>query len=160
MQWLICYVRATKIKLVWVVILSLVVLGCSRHRDLTEYTLDREAFDTVAMAKIEQETGFKLPDGTRGLVFHHIPPIDPIVFAKIQIPSSSEDVVAKQIEKFPAYNRSLFPENFANDRCEWWPITPFSFVQSKQTFNNGYYIEIYLIKEQNDLVLYIKYFTI
>ena len=63
------------------------VVGCDGNRDLTEYNLDENSFDAEAMVKIEQESGLDLPDDAKGLAFCHIPPIDPIVFAKIEIPA-------------------------------------------------------------------------
>jgi hypothetical protein len=145
-------------KFICMVAICLAVVGCGVHRDLTEYSLDENSFDSEAMAKIEQESGIDLPDDAKGLAFHHIPPIDPIVFAKIQIPSAAQDAIKKQVETF-TFSGSSFPENFANDRCPWWPAELGDIVFSKQAFNNGYYIEVYLVKENDDIILYIKYFT-
>lgn len=111
------------------------------------------------MAKIEQESGIDLPDNARGLAFYHIPPVDPIVFAKIQIPGVAQDSIMKQIDALTLSGNS-FPENFANDRCPWWPTALEDVVFSMQAFNNGYYMELYLVKEDGDIILYIKYFTI
>ena len=138
--------------------LCLAVLGCRGHRDSTEYTLDEKSFDAEAMAKIEQETGIDLPDGAKGLKFHHIPPIDPIVFAKIKIPAAAQDSISRQIEAL-TLNGTDFPKDFANDRCEWWPSAFESVVLAKQARSNGWYIELYLVKEGDDIILYIKYFT-
>jgi hypothetical protein len=146
-------------KRICVITVCLAVLGCGGHRDLTEYTLDEKSFDAEAVAKIEKEVGLDLPGGARGLAFHHIPPIDPIVFAKIQIPDDAENSIAKQLEAL-TFTGSQFPKDFANDRCEWWPTAPEHPVQSKQAFNNGYYVELYLVREHEDLILYIKYFTV
>lgn len=139
--------------------ICLVVLGCGWHRDLTEYSLDEDSFDAEAMAKIEQESGIDLPDGAKGLAFRHIPPIDPIVFAKIKIPADAQASLAKQIGAL-TFRGTHFPKDFANDRCEWWPAGSESVVLSKQAFNNGYYVELYLVKEKDAIILYIKYFTI
>ena len=137
----------------------LAVVGHREFRDFTEYSLDEDSFDAAAMAKIEQESGIDLPDDARGLSFHHIPPIDPIVFAKIEMPSDAQDSLAKQIGAL-TFNGTIFPEGFANDRCEWWPAAPDNIVLSKHAFSNGYYVELYLVKEKKTLILYIKYFTI
>ena len=133
------------------------VIGCGCHRDLTEYTLDESSFDSEAMAKIQKESGITLPGGSKGLAFHHIPPIDPIVFAKIQMPANTQEALTKQIESLKGIT---FPNDFAHDRCDWWPPAPQSVVLKKQATNNGYYVELYLVKEKEYLVLYIQYFTI
>lgn len=140
-------------------IICFAFVGCSGHRDLTEYSLDESTFDAEAMAKIERESGVNIPDGAKGLAFHHIPPVDPMVFAKIEIPAEAQDLFTHQIRKL-TFSGAAFPEDFANHRCGWWPATPENVVLSKQAFNNGYYIELHLMKEKDDMVLYIKYFTI
>ena len=146
-------------KLVYMLAICLAVVGCSGHRDLTEYSLDEKSFDSEAMAKIEQESGIDLPDDAKRLAFHHIPPIDPIVFAKIQIPAAAQDSITKQVETL-TFSGTHFPKDFANNRCQWWPTAPKELILSKQAFNNGYYVELYLVKEKDDIILYIKYFTI
>lgn len=97
--------------------LCLAVVGCGWGRDVTEYSLDEDSFDAEAMAKIERESGIDLPDGAEGLRFHHIPPIDPIVFAKIKIPGDAERSLAEQIRAL-TFSGTAFPQDFANDRCE------------------------------------------
>ena len=134
-------------------------VGCNGYRDLTEYTLDEDSFDTEAMAKIERESGLDLPGDAKGLAFHHKPPIDPIVFAKIRIPYDSRELIEKQIESLN-FSGTHFPEDFANDMCKWWPTSLENVMLSKEAFNNGYYVELYLAKEEGDIILYIKYFTI
>ena len=126
-------------------------------RDLTEYSLNEYTFDAGAMAKIERESGIDLPDDAQGLSFHHIPPIDPIVFAKIEIPAETEELMKERIGALDGYS---FPEDFANDSCEWWPAAPENVVLSKQAFSNGHYVQLHLVKEKERLILYIKYFTI
>ena len=133
------------------------VVGCSGHRDLTEYSLDEKSFDAEAMAKIETESGITLPGGSKGLAFKHIPPIDPIVFAKIQIPGDAQGALTKQIE---ALNTIEFPNDFAYDRCAWWPPPQEHIALSKRATSNGYYVELHLVKENEQLILYIQYFTI
>ena len=100
-----------------------------------------------------------ITDGAKGLKFCHIPPIDPIVFAKIQIPSEAGKIMEKRIKTLPDYDNSI--ENFANDRCKWWISSPNNVIVSKKgAFNNGYYIVAYLVQEKEQLVIYLKYFTI
>jgi len=88
-----------------------------------------------------------------------VPPIDPVVFAKIEIPADAQDSIAKQIGAL-TFSGTHFPKDFANDRCTWWPASPERVILSKQAFNNGYYVELYLVKEEDTIILYIKYFTL
>ena len=46
---------------------------------------------------IEKESGIDLPDGAKGLKFHYIPPVDPIVFAKIEIPTEAVNLMEQRI---------------------------------------------------------------
>ncbi len=141
-------------------ILCLALLGCSMDSiDYTEYELNEGSFGADTIAKIENESGIDLPDGVQGLNFYHIPPIDPIVFAKLKIPSETSKVMEIQITSL-TYSAHSFPKNFANDKCQWWPSNPKNVVVAKEAFNNGYYIEAYLVKEKEHLILYMKYFTI
>ncbi len=141
------------------IFVCLAAIGCDGYRDLTEYNLDDTSFDAEAMVKIEQESGLDLPDDAKGLAFYHIPPIDPIVFAKIEIPATGQGLVAKQIREL-TFRGTHFPKGFANDRCKWWPTSLENVMLSKEAFNNGYYVELYLAKEEGDIILYIKYFTL
>ncbi len=134
----------------------LAAAGCGQHRDYTEYALDENTFDSEAMAKIEQETGFVLPDGAKGLAFYHIPPVDPVVFAIVQIPGNAEESVTDQIR---ALQETEFPGDFAYDRCDRWPPAPEHILLTKRAFSNGYHIELHLVKEGEQLLLYIQYFT-
>jgi hypothetical protein len=128
-------------------------------RDFTEYELDEGSFGVDTIAQIEKESGIDFPAGVEGLKYHYKPPIDPIIFAKIKIPAEAKGLMEKQIGAL-TFSGTSFPKDFANDRCKWWPSTPENVVVSKQAFNNGYYIEVFLVQEKDLLILYIKYFTI
>ena len=142
---------------VYVLVLCLVCLGCGM--DSTEYELDESSFGADTITQIEKESAIDLPDGSKGLKFHYIPPIDPIVFAKLEIPAEKRKVMETRIAAL-TFSGNSFPRNFANDRCKWWPSNPENVVISKQAFTNGYYIEAYLVQEKGQLILYLKYFTI
>lgn len=128
------------------------------HSQQKECDFGEADFDQKGIAFIEEDTGIDLPDGAKGLRFHYVPPMDPIVFAKIQIPDEAKDSLVRQIEALPGAD-AYFPKDFANDRCQWWvPANPMLSKESKKA--DGYYIELYLVKEDKILTLYIKYFTI
>lgn len=87
-----------------------------------------------------------------------MPPIDPIVFAKIGIPAEEGKLVEASIGQLK--DMPNFGEDFANDRCPWWPSKIENPIISKKAFNGDYYIEAYLIQENDGLILYLKYFTV
>ena len=148
-----------RMKYICLIALCLTVLGCGGHRDLTEYSLDEGSFDAEAMLKIKQESGLNIPAGSKGLLFHHLPPVDPINFAKIQIPTDEVGSLVKEIKAL-TFSGTHFPKNFANERCRWWPAELDNIIMSKEAFCNGYCVEVYLVKESDNVILYIKYFTI
>jgi hypothetical protein len=156
---------AKRIKIILIGAICLAIAGCDEHqgsynhRDFTEYSLDEKSFDAEAMEKIEKESEIDIPPDSKGLAFHHIPPIDPIVFAKIKIPADAQNTLIKQLEAL-TFSGTQFPKNFANDRCKWWPIAPKGVILSKQAFKKSYFMELLLVKEDDDIILYIKYFTI
>jgi hypothetical protein len=150
---------AANMKLAGLLVVCSLAIGCVVHRDLGAYDLDEKAFDAEAMAKIEKETGIDLPDGAKGLAFCHTPPVDPIVFAKIRIPFEAQNAISKQIAAL-ASDEANFPKGFANDECAWWPEKPSGVVISAYARAGVLYVELHLLKEGDDLILYIKYFTI
>jgi hypothetical protein len=127
-------------------------------RDLREYDLDEQSFQADTLAKIQKESVMVLPEGAKGLRFHYVPPIDPIFFARIAIPSNAEKIMAQRIEGLPA--SPPFPHDFANQRCAWWPTDPKGVILSRQAFQNGWHLEIHLVREKEQLIFYLKYFTI
>lgn len=139
-----------------ILILSLILMGCGwRYR---EYELNENSFGIDTMVEIEKESGIELPDGAKGLKYHYIPPIDPIVFAKIKIPVETGTLMESRIaalKDMPSY-----PKNFANERCQWWPSDITNAIMARKAFSNGYYIEAYLVQEKEQLILYLKYYTI
>lgn len=141
-------------------LMAFMLTGC-QHRDTTEYSLDEETFDSQAMEKIETESGIDLPEGSAGLSFHHIPPVDPIVFARIWIPEEAVESLTRQLA---VLDEDSFPPGFASDRCDWWPPDPGIVSMTKRTLSNGYHVELHLAREdgpeEGRTVLYLMYFTI
>ncbi|HEY1174502.1 MAG TPA: hypothetical protein VGH19_24265 [Verrucomicrobiae bacterium] len=133
--------------------------GSKKDLYLTEFELDEKSFTADALKKIETETALVLPAGARGLRFHYKPPIDPIVFAKIEMPSGTEDLMEKRLvamKEFPG----KFHVDFANSRCNWWPASFTNEIRSKFSHQGGFYIQAHLVREKDQVVVYIKYFTI
>ncbi len=150
----------TVISTALVMMMGFMLSGC-QHRDTTEYTLNEETFDSQAMEKIESETGIDLPEGSTGLSFHHIPPVDPIVFARIRIPEEEVESLTRQLA---VLDEDSFPPGFASERCDWWPPDPGIVSMTRRNFSNGYHVELHLAREDGQeegrTVLYLMYFTI
>jgi hypothetical protein len=127
-------------------------------REFTAYSLDEKSFDAKAMAEIKKESGLKIPADAKGMAFQYYPPIDPLTFAKIQIPESGREALEKQIKSFK--DTDYHDDGFAYDRCNWWPPAKKSVFLFKRTYHNGYCMEIHLAKEKGHTVLYVQYFTI
>ena len=142
----------------YILILCLTILGCGGDY-FSEYELDESSFGMDTIVRIEKKSGINLPEGSKGLKYHYIPPIDPIVFAKIEIPAEARELMEIRVAEL-TYNATSFPKDFANDRCKWWPPSIENEVVARNAFNNGYYIEAYLIQEKERLILYLKYFTV
>lgn len=142
------------------ILMAFLLTGC-QHRDTTEYSLDAETFDSQAMEKIQTESGIDLPEGSVGLSFYHIPPVDPIVFARIRIPEEEVESLNRQLSTL---DEDSFPPGFASDRCDWWPPDPGIVSLTRRTFSNGYHVELHLAREdgaeEGRTVLYLMYFTI
>jgi len=134
-------------------LLTLFLIGCGKG--FKEYDLDQTSFGADTMKLIEDASGIKIPGGAKGLRFHYIPPIDPIYFAKIEIPDADRKTLEAQIERFK--DGKEFPDNFANDRCDWWPSSFTNAVISRKAVLDYYYLELYLMKEDGRLILYLKY---
>jgi hypothetical protein len=139
-----------------VLMLCIALVGCSRN--FTEHELDEHSFGTDTMATIQKESGLSFPNGCKGLKYHYKPPIDPIVFAKVQVPDAAAKLMEQRISGL-TNSPANFPNNFANERCQWWPTNLQNVLISKKAFN-GYFVEAYLVKENGVVVLYLKYFTI
>lgn len=137
-------------------VLAFLLIGCGR--EFEEYDLDTTSFDHRTIDLIESVTGIDIPNGARGIRFRYIPPIDPIYFAKIQIPAKARKDLESQLQNFG--NDQNFPEDYANERYEWWP-TRFgkSLIERKAGFGS-YFVEVYLIEENDHLILYLKYFVV
>lgn len=138
-----------------VVLLSLGLLGCGRG--LREHDLDQDSFGADTIKLIEDASGIKMPPGAKGLRFHYIPPIDPIYFAKIGLPDTARETIEAQMDRM--HSSGTFPDNFANDRCNWWPAGFTNTLKSAKSASGNSCLELYLMKEDGQLILYLKYFT-
>lgn len=150
-------IRRRSVVMVCFVLLGLLSFRC--RRALTEYDLDQHSYWGGILSEIQGETGLKLPAHTIGLNYHYKPPIDPIVFARLDIPESEEKLVRERIVSLPGSDFSV-PQNFANDICPWWPARFNQVLIKRRIFYDYYYKEFYLLHENDRLVLYLKYFTI
>lgn len=134
--------------------IALLLSGC--RPGLVEYDLDAASIDAGTLSQLETVSGFPLPEGAIGLNYHYSPPIDPVYIAKIEAPVESKASLVSQIEQLSS---APFQDDFASDRCAWWPRSFENSVVSKQARPDGHYLEVHLMEESQRLVLYIKFFT-
>ncbi|MFZ5950938.1 MAG: hypothetical protein ACOYXC_09555 [Candidatus Rifleibacteriota bacterium] len=110
------------------------------------------------IVEVKDELNLKIPLDSIGLAYKYFPPIDPMVFAKIQLSESGKDEFIKNLGEITYYKS--FPRDFANDRCSWWNIDQESLEFSKIGILNHQFVEIYILKDKEIYYLYIKKFTI
>ena len=143
-------------------VLSLIFISCGDSPYYHEFDLDQHTFKEDTLKKIKNDIDIDFPEKTKGLNFHYIPPIDPIVFAKIEIPATARKLVETRISKY-SDNSSSFPTNFdvvANDKCSWWPPKIENIILTRKTYHNSYYVLIHLVQENEKHILFLKYMTI
>lgn len=153
-------------KVVYLFVTALVFTGlyvffAGGEKDIafTEYELNEVSFKADTLAKIESESGLQLPQGTKGLRFHYKPPIDPIVFAKLEIPAGSKDLMVQQLAEMRDFS-GKFHSDFANNLCKWWPATVTNGIATKFSTKGAFYIQTHLVQESDKVILYLKYFTL
>ncbi len=139
-------------------ILFFTFLGCSRWYE--EFELNENSFDSDAMQYIEEISGLDLPENANGLKFYYKPPIDPCFIAKIEIAATDKQTIEKQIKGFKAYDSVPVLGREWNFR-DWWPEKIDNEIVSKIYYReDSGYIFAYLIKEKEQLILYLKHITI
>ena len=104
------------------------------------------------------ETNLKIPEGSIGLAYKYFPPIDPMYFAKVQLSEDGKNEFIDNLGEICYYKD--FPNDFASDRCDWWKFNTENLIFSKIGILEGYFIEIYILKEDHVYHLYLKKFTI
>jgi len=123
---------------------------------LTEYELGEGSLGwPTTIAFIEEQSGFDIPNGAKGLRFQYLPPIDPIWFVKIETPADSRELMESRIAALP--DSDIY--HLASDRCEWWPSSPENAVISRSETEDemANYIEAHLVQEGEQLVLYLQH---
>jgi hypothetical protein len=137
--------------------LVLFLAGCGR--DLRNYELDEKTFDADASKMIQEFTGFHLPEGSHGLNFRYKPPIDPAFIAKVSIPNTSQDDVARQIASLGAHT---FNENIIISgpaKPAWWKQTSEKIVAERKFMTKeNRYVHAILCEDKEHLNLYIDCF--
>lgn len=116
---------------------------------------------TSKLGELESFSGIQLPSDAKALEFQYLPPIDPIYFAKLEVPAGTRTSLVAQFEDLEPYD---VPDDFANDQCDWWPTridkTVYEKRAVKSSAKGSVYIDARLIEEGGKLVLYLKCFTI
>jgi hypothetical protein len=125
----------------------------------TEFELDEASFTADTLKKIETDLVIAFPPGAKGLRFHYKPPIDPIVFAKIEIPPEAKDSMVKRLTEMKEFP-GKFHKDFGNRQCKWWPASVINEIATKFSINGAFYTQAHLVQEGDQVILYLKYFTL
>ena len=133
------------------------IAGCDESA-FKRLDLTKGSFDSSVLAEVERESGITLPQGACGIRYTYIPPIDPIYFAQVELPPESQAAMALQIRQLPTTTE--FPDDFADDECDWWPPKAESVLERKKAKSNAQYIDARLIESNGKLYLYLKIFVV
>ncbi len=135
-----------------------VVIGCGRGFS-KDYQLDENSFDINSLKMIEQRTGIKLPESSRGLrLFYQGSHIDPSFIAKIEIPISRREELIKVIEQYPI--KMGMVKGSLTEKVDWW-IPPGVTIQIDRQFTlDGNYVHMIFCKEKDQWILYIEWIKI
>ena len=138
------------------VLAAVLLAGCSDSRWFREFELGPDTFDPEAMQMINDDSGLKLPQGTRGLNFRYSPPIDPSFVARVEIPEAASDSVLKQIEAIQ--NEDINISGGPREKVDWWPPPKESILIDRQCHqpDNDYFRAV-LTKEDNRIILYVSH---
>jgi hypothetical protein len=136
------------------ILIVLIIAGCSDSRWYHEFELDKSTFDSEAMQMVIDDSGLNLPDGSIGLNFRYRPPIDPSFIARLEIPKEDRDNVEKQIESIP--NEKINISGGLRERSDWWCPSDESEIIRKQCYRtDNEYLNIVLTDKDNHVFLYV-----
>lgn len=141
-------------KILLFILVSLLLTGCG-SRWYGEFELDETTFDSEAMQTIKDDTGFDLPEGTRGLGFRYSPPIDPSFVARLEIPKEYRNKVLKQIEAIP--NEGIRMSEGPGEKVTWWPPSQGLVIIDRDCRQANNYFRAILTQEGDRVVLYLDH---
>ena len=144
----------------FICMLSLIVtfVGCSNAKWFSEFELNEKTFDSDAMQYIKEISGIDIPEEAKGLKFYYKPPIDPCFIAKIEIQKKDKQSIEKQLLTFDAIDNAPGEDWYFRD---WWPKKMKNIIISKIYYRkDSGYIFLYLINENEQVILYLKHTTI
>ena len=129
--------------------------GIPSRRD---YLLDEQSFDAEWLKVVEQKTGIPIPAGSRGLnMFYQGQVIDPSLHAKVEIPASSEEALAKHIEEIHSTG-SIGDSSMEN--LSWWnPADATKHVERAYQIETGW-VYVLLCEEDGRRILYLLWFQV
>ena len=126
------------------------------HR--SDYTLTERSFTRRALAVVEESSGLKMPDKSRGLNMLYVGSRGkPYFVAKIGIPSEAEAEIKEQVG-LPAYE-DFHASGTLSERVTWWnPAKLGIFAERKYMVGNAY-VQALLCHENQQVVLFIEWMS-
>ncbi len=92
-----------------------------------DYNLDKSSFNDEHLKMIEEDTGLQLPTGSIGLDLYYKKDrrLEPMYWAKIEIPEAKKDELLGQITPIENGNKEIFLETYKNclEPLAWWQPT-------------------------------------
>jgi len=138
------------------ILLLVSFFAASPHSKVTE--LHGPEHSQEIIAKASEETGFVFPEGSTGLASTYLPPIDPVYFAKIQIPPAGMETFLANFDRIQGCPD--FPQDLANDRCSWWKFSREDVRHVKKGVLEGGFLEVYVVLEHGMFTVFMKKFTL
>jgi len=124
-----------------------------------DYELDEHTFTTEKFAFIEQRTGLTIPADSHGMnMFYEGSQIDPAFVAKIEIPASSGESFAKQLDQIPV--GEMHVSNPLSEKIPWWKPSKAATKSERQFMLNSAYVHVLLCNEDGRWILYLEWASV
>ncbi len=139
--------------------LAVTLAACGDRIAQGDYHLDQASFTIDALKMVEQRTGLTLPAGSRGLnMFYQGSYVDPSFIAKIEIPASSQESLAKKIALIP--NKDGYLSGSLTTKVDWWNPFEGIILTEGQVSLQMDYVHIVLCEEKGRWLLYVEWVKI
>ena len=139
----------------FILLTILCIVGCGSDIG-KDYSLDEKSFDADTLKMIEQRTGIQLPSDAQGLnMFYQGSQIDPSFIAKIKIPQSSREAIARQIKEIPNKDGSV--SGSLAEKVNWWTPSKSTIHTERQFTVDMNYVHAILCQENGRWILYVEW---
>ena len=132
------------------------MLTASRDsRYCNDFELDEKTFDQEAIQRLQEDSGFTLPAGARGLNYAYHAPMDPGFAAKFEVPATSKEEVANRILQMR--NDEMHVSGAFGPRFPWWAQPKDKVLCARFQNNERTSLHAILTEEQDRIFLYLNW---